>query len=195
MPSSIDYASNALLLVGDNPINSFDDAGAGAQAAAALYPLTKQRLLSFHPWSWALKQQKLNLLSSSPDKLTSYKYQYQIPTDMIRLWSIQPHTDYIIVGDKLLSNNNTGLLATYVFDVAETQIPAPAGKALEYMLAAEFAISVTEDENKAQLYERKGRDMMAQASTIDSQGRPQMAIIDSPFVDARFSGTMTGGFF
>ena len=30
MPSSIDIASNALLLIGDNPISSFDDPGAGA---------------------------------------------------------------------------------------------------------------------------------------------------------------------
>ena len=60
MPSNIDIASNALILIGDNPINSFDEPGAGAQAAAALYPETKKRLLSEHPWGFALKQQRLN---------------------------------------------------------------------------------------------------------------------------------------
>ena len=64
MPSSIDIASNALLLIGDNPISSFDDPGAGAKVAANLYPETKKRMLSEHPWSFALKQQRLNTLFS-----------------------------------------------------------------------------------------------------------------------------------
>jgi len=37
MASDIDIASNALVLIGDNPINSFTEPGAGATAAANLY--------------------------------------------------------------------------------------------------------------------------------------------------------------
>jgi len=188
-------SSNALLLIGDNPISSFDDPGAGAQAAANLYPQIKQRFLSYTPWSFALKQQRLNLLSEKPDSLTNWDSIYQLPTDLIRLWAIAPCADYSIIGDKLYTNSNTAILATYIYDVDDTALPVHAVKALEYMLASEFAISVTEDENKAQLYEQKGRDMMAQASTIDSQGRPQQAIIDSPFIDARFGGSRSGYFF
>jgi len=57
MPSAIDFSSNALLLVGDNPISSFTEPGAGAQAAANLYPQVKQKLLAYTNWSFALKQQ------------------------------------------------------------------------------------------------------------------------------------------
>lgn len=188
MPSSIDIASNALLLVGDNPISSFTEPGAGAQAAANLYQQTKERLLSYHPWSFALKQQRLNLLSQAPDVLSDWTHAYQLPVDMIRIWKTQPHQNYTLIGDKLYANDGNGILMTYIYDVEETKLPAQVVKALEYMLASEFAIAVTEDDGKAQLYERKGRDMMAQASTIDSQGRPQESIIDSPFVNARFSG-------
>ena len=194
MPSAIDISSNALLLVGDNPISSFSDPGAGAQAAANLYPQVKQRFLSYTQWSFALKQQRLNLLSEKPDTLTGWESIYQLPTDLIRLWAITPHADYSIIGDKLYTNNKTALLATYIHDVNETALPAHAVKALEYMLASEFAISVTEDDKKAQLYEQKGRDMMAQASTIDAQSRPQQAIVDSPFVNARFGGNSHGFF-
>jgi len=194
MPSAIDISSNALLLVGDNPINSFTDPGAGAQAAAALYPQVKQRLLAMHPWSFALKQQRLSLLSAQPDELSRYKYAFQVPTDLIRLWEIAPFQDYTIIGDLIYANQNTAMLATYIYDVADTAMPAQVVKTLEYMLAAEFAIAITEDENKNALYSRKAGEAFAQASTIDSQGRPQVAIKDNPFVDARFSGFTPNGF-
>ena len=188
MPSSISIASNALLLIGDNPISSFDDPGAGAKAAANLYPDTKKALLSEHPWSFAMKQQRLNRLSQVPDIITGYQFAFQLPTDLIRLWSVQDNAKYILVGTLLYSNQNQ-LLATYVFDVDETVLPPHFVKALEYTLASDFAISVTEDNTMAKLYEQKARDETNQAMSIDSQGRPQVGIIDSPLISARFGGT------
>jgi len=187
MPSSIDIASNALLLVGDNPISSFDDPGAGAQAAANLYPETKKRLLSEHPWSFALKQQRLNRLSQTPDILTNFNFAFQLPTDLIRIWNMQINTDYILIGN-LLYSNQTELLATYIFDVDEVNLPPHFVKSLEYALAADFAISVTEDTAKAGLYEQKSINAINQAMAIDSQGRPGRGIINSPLIDVRFSG-------
>ena len=188
MPSSISIASNALLLIGDNPISSFDDPGAGAKAAANLYPDTKKALLSEHPWSFAMKQQRLNRLSQTPDIITGYQFAFQLPTDLIRLWSVQDNAKYILVGT-LLYSNQSQLLATYVFDVDETILPPHFVKALEYTLASDFAISVTEDNTMAGLYEKKARDKTNQAMAIDSQGRPQIGIIDSPLISARFGGT------
>ncbi len=193
MPSSIDIASNALLLIGDNPISSFEDAGAGATAAANLYPETKKRLLSEHPWSFALKQQRLNRLSQTPDALTNFSNAFQLPTDLIRLWNVQTHSDYILIGD-LLYSNSTEILATYIFNVDEVKLPPHFVKALEYSLASDFAISVTEDNTMSQLYDRKSRDSANQAMAIDSQGRPQRAIVDSPLINARTGGVFRGFF-
>lgn len=188
MPSSIDIASNALLLIGDNPISSFTEAGAGATAAANLYDQTYQSVLSEHPWSFALKEQKLSKLSQSPDDLTNFDNAFQLPVDMVRLWAIFPFTNYVLVNDILYTNEND-LLARYIYKVDETQLPPHVVKALEYKLAADFSISVTEDLKKHELFEQKYRAMVAMARAIDSQQRPQESIIDSPFVDVR-----TGGF-
>lgn len=187
MPSSIDIASNALLLIGDNPISSFDDPGAGAQAAANLYPETKKRILSEHPWSFALKSQRLNRLSQTPDILTGYQYAFQLPTDLIRIWNVQGHSNYILEGNLLLSNQ-TQLLCTYIFNVDEVNLPPHVVKSLEYLLAADFAIAVTEDTGKAGLYEQKAINAINKAMAIDSQNRPQISIIDSPLIDARNGG-------
>ena len=191
MPSSIDIASNALLLIGDNPISSFDDAGAGATVAGAIYPDTKKRLLSEHPWSFATKQQRLNRLSQTPDTLTQYQFAFQLPTDLIRIWNIQPHSDYILVGTLLYSNQNE-LLCTYIYDVEETSLPPHFTKALEYSLAADFAIAITEDNALAGLYSSKADLFSSKAMAIDSQGRPQSGIIDSPLIDVRHGGFNSG---
>jgi len=191
MPSDIDIASNALLLVGDNPINSFTEPGAGAQVAANIYPETKKKLLSTHPWSFALKQQRLNRLSQTPDDLTNYRYAFQLPTDLIRLWNVQCHGNYILIGD-LLYSNDIKLLATYVYDVDEVALPPHFVKALEYSLASDFAIAVTEDNTRAALYEQKANTLASEAMAIDSQSRPQVGIVDSPIIDVRFGGASRG---
>jgi hypothetical protein len=190
MPSSIDIASNALLLIGDNPISSFEDAGAGAQVAANLYSETKKRLLSEHPWSFALKQQRLNKLSQKPDVLTNFQNAFQLPTDLIRIWNIQSHSDYILIGNLLYSDENE-ILATYIYDVDEVNLPPHFTKSLEYTLASDFAISVTEDNSMSQMMSQKADMFTSKAMAIDSQGRPQSAIIDSPLIDARFGGYNT----
>jgi len=193
MASAIDMASNALILIGDNPISSFEDAGAGAQAAGALYPDTKRRLLSEHPWSFALKQQRLNKLSQKPDTLTNYTNAFQIPADLIRLWNLQPWGDYMIVGD-LIYTNQSELLATYVYDVEEVQFPPHMVKAMEYNLASEFAISIMENEKLATLFTEKALIFTSKAMATDSQSRPQSAIVDSPLINTRFSGDQPMGY-
>jgi len=187
MPSSIDIASNALVLIGDNPISSFDDPGAGAQVASNLYPETKKRLLSEHPWSFALKQQRLNKLSQDPDVLTGFTNAFQLPTDLIRIWNIQSHSQYILIGN-LLYSNETEILATYVYDVDEVNLPPHFVKSLEYSLASDFAISVTEDNTMAGLFTQKAMATTRQAMSIDSQSRPQQAIIDAPLINAHVGG-------
>lgn len=192
MASDIDMSSNALLLIGDDPISSFTEPGAGAQAAANLYPDTYRRVLSEHPWTFATKEQQLNKLSQTPDPLTNYQYAYQLPVDLIRLWAIFGDPNYTIVNGILYSNTGSGLLARYVYAVDEANLPPHFIKAMEYMLASDFAVSVTEDLTKAGYYEQKYKDAIAQARGIDSQGRPPTPIADRPFTDVRHSGSYSG---
>jgi hypothetical protein len=185
MATDIEMCSNALILLGDNPISSFSEAGFGATAANNLYTSTYEDMLSSHPWGFALKEQKLNQLAQTPDPETGYTYAYQLPTDLLRIWKLMDHSDYVIIGDILYSNLNS-ILLRYVYKVEESQLPAYFVKAMEYQLASEFAVFISEDSGTAGLYEMKARDKLAQAQTIDSQNRPQQGIIDSPFADVRF---------
>ena len=188
MATDISICSNALLLVGDDPISSFTEAGAGATVSANLYPTIYESLLSSHPWSFAFKEQELSKLSQAPDKETGFSTAYQLPTDMLRLWRTMPHTNYTISGS-LLYCNESNMIVSYTHKPSETVLPAHFVDALQYRLASDFAISVTEDRNKAEYYARLAQLALSKAKSIDSQGRPQTAIVDSPFTDVRNGGT------
>jgi len=190
MATAIDMASNALLLLGDNPISTLDgsEPGTGALVAANLYEETYKAVLSSYPWSFALKELYLSRLSQTPDEKTYYQYAFQVPADNIRIWKVMSYNLYSVVGPYIYSNERS-LLCRYIYKVDETYLPASIVKAIEYKLAAEFAVPVTEDQNKAQFYEQKYLLQVAQAQTIDSQSEPQKSIIDRPFIDVRLSGS------
>lgn len=180
MTTDIDMASNALVLIGDDPINSLSE----DVAAANLYSSTYEHVLSEHPWSFALKEQYLSRLSQSPDRETGYAYAFQMPTDLIRLWAIMPTSNYRIVGGQLYSNTNK-LLARYVYKAPETLLPAHFAKTMEYKLAADFSMSVAEDENKMQIFERKYRDALTISMAKDSSQHPYEGIQRNPIRNRR----------
>lgn len=184
MATDIGMCSNALLLVGEEPISSFSDAGHGVTVAAALYEPTYKALLSDHPWSFAMKEQQLSRLTATPDEETGYSYAYQLPSDMIRLWATFPGSNYVIVGD-LLYSNLSEIIARYVYKVAEAKLPPHFVKAMEYKLASEFAVSITEDTAKAQFYEQKFMMAVSRAKSTDAQSYPNIAIRANPLISVR----------
>lgn len=184
MASDIDMCSNALILLGDNAISSFSEAGFGATAASNLYATTYQSILASFPWSFALKERYLSKLTASPDSDTGFNNAFQVPTDLIRFWELMPSSDYVIVGSLLYSNLST-ILARYVYAVDESQLPPHVVEAIEYQLAAKFAPFISESADFVTIYESKAAMALYKAQNIDSQNRPQRGIIDAPFIDVR----------
>lgn len=182
MATSISMASNALLLIGDDPINALSD----SEAASNLYDEVYEGFLSEHPWSFALKEQWLSRLTAQPDNETGYQYAFQMPSDNIRLWAVLNISDYRVVGELLYSNADK-ILARYVYRVDETSLPPHAVRAIQYKLASEFAVSVAEEENKMQIFEQKYIDALGRAMSADSQQHPFVGIQNNPIRRGRYT--------
>ncbi len=174
MATDISICSNALILIGESPIQAMAD----NVAAANLYATTFDHVMSLHPWSFALKSQELSKNATSD--IAEYTYSYNLPSDMIRLWQTEPNGDYRIIGNALYSNNSK-LVATYIARPSESDLPPYILKTLEYKLAADFAISVTEDASRNQLFEAKYNESLSSSLAIDSQSTPQVSIVHKPF--------------
>lgn len=187
MPSKVDIVSNALLLVGHPSISSFDpDQGAGATVGAALYDTTLEYLLSTTYWRFSVKQQQLNRLSATPEQ--GWEYAFQIPTDAITIHRVYPRSNYQIYGD-LIYCNQQELLADYTFKPEAADLPSYFVQAFQYKLAADFAISITNDTQKNQLYEAKYDRESRIAMAADAKNHPPEAIRDQPFTDIRLYGS------
>ena len=178
MTTAIKMASNALILLGEDVIQSLDD----DTAASNLYDATYESLLAMEPWAFAMKEQDLSRNTATPDTKTGYQYSFNLPSDLLRVWEMMPHTNYVIVGNAVLCNEES-LRLRYIYRVDESALPSHFAKMMEYKLASEFAISVSEDENRAALFEQKYKAQRSLARKIDAQGQPSRSIVDAPFAN------------
>lgn len=180
--SKIQLISNALILLGDEPISSLSDSGAGAKAGANLYESSYLSMLSSHRWNFATKKTTLSRLAEAPKN--EYKYQYQLPTDIVNLITTYPVSTYRIIGDKLYSDSSS-IDIDYVYKVTEDKFPAYFIKPFEYYLAVQLCIPVTEDYNKLEIMNRMFERESRLARYSDSQQQPSVPIQDDPYIRVR----------
>lgn len=194
MASDIDMASNALQMIGADPISDFDEPGAGAAVAKALFETLLISLLTDGYWGFATKKQSLNRLSQEP--LNEFQFVFQIPTDSLKVKRVYPRINYNIYRD-LIYTNASEIDIDYIFRPETTLLPSYFVLAFTYMLASEFSLSVTDNENKNVIYARKHLEALGKAYAADSMQHPQTPIVSSPFTDVRnggFGGTRNGDF-
>jgi len=185
MATKIGTISNALLLIGDTPLNSLDEPGYRTQVCSNLYDNIYESELISHTWGFARKLQQLNLTTDVPVIGTWTKI-YQCPTDLISIMRVVPATDYEIYGDKIYSNAPS-LTLDYYSRIDESMWPNYFAKLMEYALAKEIAIPLREDTQAAQLFYNLYKQVGQKARAVESKQRIQRAIQDQPFIDVRYS--------
>jgi len=176
MSQKIEIISKAMVSIGANPISALTE-GTEGLVGDLLYEDTYRGLLASHSWRFATKKMQLSRLVEAP--LNDFSYQYQLPSDMITVVKTYDNTDYEIYGDKLYSDQSS-VSIDYRYRVAETLLPSYYELTLRFLLAAQFAIPVTDNSQRAAVYESLYNTQLSKAKYIDSSSRPQDAIVHSP---------------
>lgn len=174
--AAISICSNALVLLGHDPISSFDEEGIGAKVANNFYETVLKAKLAEYTWNFATKQVGLTKLTKKP--LNKWDFIYQLPSDHIRTITVYPHSDYEILEDKIYSNTDN-LELDYIFRVDESFFPPLFRETLELYLAAKWAIPVTENATNAGIYLDMHTRMMRKAKVIDSQEKPNRGSVEA----------------
>lgn len=185
MASKIDLVSNALILIGDNPINSLTGNSRAQQVANNLYDNVVQNELSKHRWGFARRKAQLSLLVDTPID-DEWRSIYQLPTDMIALIKLRPNVDYQILGDKVYTNLSQALYCDYIRNVAESEWPVYFSKMIEYALARDFASSIRDSAASADRMAQEYVNASRMARYTDSMQHPQKPIVNKPFISVRF---------
>ena len=188
--SGIDICSRALILVGANPITSFDDGSTESIVAVNMYEDITRAALTNSRWRFATEQAVLNTLSATPTG--RWGLASQLPNDLIMLHGVTVNDqliDYQIYGDMVYSNQSTTdqLVADYSFRANEINWPSYFTLAVEYSIAIVFATAIARDASLATLMTTQADKAMSKARNLDSQQSTTAKLTTSRFIVARTS--------
>ena len=188
--SAIDIASRALVLIGAEPITSFDSSSTEALVATNMYEDTVRATLAASRWRFATEQAELNQLSDTPTG--RFDIAHQLPSNLLVLHGVTINDrliDYTVYGDKVFSDSTTTdtLIADYTYRATEDNFPSYFSLALEYSLASIFATSIARDDGLMQVIETKAQQLMAKARNLDAQQQTTRRLSTSRFVTNRRS--------
>lgn len=199
--TDIRICSDALLLLGAAPISSFTEGTDESNICDRLYPDIKIKTLASYPWSFSFKKVQLARLITTPTN--EYKYEYQMPSDMIGVPRAVYDTadiggprrrEYRLMGSKILTDYEK-VYIDYQYNVPEYALPHYFVQLLKYQIAWHIALPITDQTEKSQYWKmiaegnvsENGRGgYMRQAMNIDGQGKPTNAFQDFSLIDVRY---------
>ena len=188
--SAIDIASRALVLIGAEPITSFDSSSTEALVATNMYEDTVRAMLSTARWRFATDQQILQELTDKPTG--RFDIAHQLPSNLLVLHGVTVNDrliEFTVYGDKVFSDTTTNdtLIADFTFRADEVDFPSYFSLALQYSLASIFATSIARDDRLMQMMETKANQLMAKARNIDAQQQTTRKLVTSRFISNRRS--------
>lgn len=122
MSSVADIANNALVMLGQRPIQSLDDNSDRALSIKTIYATNRDSLLRKFPWNFARKQLALNQLAIPPVNLdfqtnshgpgnVVFSVAFAAPTDMLRLYRWAPeYTHWRLVSGTPFNFNGLAII-------------------------------------------------------------------------------------
>lgn len=184
--SAVSICSNALLLLGDKPIDSFDVNNDRTRLVANLYTMKRDRVLRSHPWNCATKRVVL-----SPDTETpafGWSYQFQLPGDWLRTLSIGndgAEDDYAIEGRAVLMDTNVCRLRYIFRNEVEATWDALLIEAMTQVMVAALTYPITKSTTKQATEEEIVKRVLKEARAIDGQEAPPETLGDFPLLANR----------
>ena len=199
--TKLSICSDALIMLGANPLSSFTVGTDDAQVADRLYDDVRDTLLMQYAYSWSIKKVKLAQLVQAP--INEWKYIYALPGNLLgnpkavfNVGAVGATTqrDFEIYGDGL-NTNYEQVWIDYQYRPEPFEFPPYFVRLLKTALAAEFAEPVTDQITKADYFHSRAYGSPAEnmrgglvrvAINIDGADRPAQTIQEFPISDVRF---------
>jgi hypothetical protein len=154
MTSSIAIANQALLLLGKNTIQSFDEQTAEARTAKAFYETTRDHVLRDIKPPFLITRTELVAQTPPIGATDMQSFAYAIPADALLVMSVAGTFDYgtltwVVEGNQVLTNFAASWMR-YLKNVdgVEDLMDASLVKAVAAYLAGEMSYTLTENSGK-----------------------------------------------
>ena len=193
--SATDICNLALDLLSSNTIqNVVDPSNATEEILNRWYNKSRRKVLREHPWNFATK--RAVLAASATDPAFGFTYQYPLPSDFIRLMTLEDgngdwiSAEYYQIENNAILYDGTTLRLRYIYDF--TSVPRMDDLFIDW-LVYEIALGISYKQTGSNSdIERitKLRDMTAsKAKAIDGQEHPPLRVERSKIITARRVGS------
>ncbi len=200
--TKVKLASMALVRIGANTINDFNEGTNEADAVNLYYDAFLMDIFSRAPWSFALSRVRANRLIDTP--INEYRYMYRRPSGMQYLNKVYSETEinmpstpheWTVVGENIYANyDNIVVEGTYI--VNESLWPGYFIKFAIHALAAYVAMPLGRSEQiqadvLTQAYGTPSMNgtggFFKEAVNVDSMQKPPNILRDNSILQWRFS--------
>lgn len=179
MTTDIGLCNQALIMVGSEEINSFDDSTREARICSAIYADTKLNILQKYPWNFTLEQ--IDLVETTEVPLYEYTKSFQIPVNTLRVIKKDGvQNDYRVFKDKLFTNNSSVRIVRQI-DPGEENYPSYVGRTIVFKMCELLAAALQQDETMSEIFQKKYNVQVREARSIDSQNSPPELINPAEF--------------
>lgn len=183
----------ALNLCGFPLYQSIDAAGPAGAVMDNLYDVVRQADLSTPNWRFATKVVTLSQVAGVNPGFIYYNAAFQIPPDCLAIWQIWPGIPYEVYGERIWTYSTTQQLQMqYRADIPPTFWPAAYVMYFCYLLALTAAPNITKNTNLLASLDAEMKKWRAQAMVVNTQGRPNQGITNSPWINSRPAGSFYG---
>jgi hypothetical protein len=189
MPSKVGIVNAAFRKLGEAPITAVGEDNKAGRLSDERYDEVRDALLHRHPWNFAMKRD--SLAPSATDPEWGFDHAYPLPTDYIRMYSVNGQdmdsNTWSVENGHVVTNLDAPIEIRYVYQVTDPALMTPGFReALASMLAADWANDITGDDQVVSDQNRFALRAIAQARSNDGQeGMPDKFISDE-WTNARF---------
>lgn len=182
--SKVSICNSALIKVGAERISSITQDTKSARILNALWDQVRDSVLRAHKWNFATKRVTLSPTSDSPD--FGYDYVYDQPNDCLRVLNTFPDSiDFVVEGRKILTDEETLDVLYICRHESEADWDSCFAEAMAWRLASEIAYNLTESNTLAVNCDKKYREVLAEARSMDGTEGTTEAIVSDDWTMAR----------
>lgn len=197
--SDVAIANLALTKLGDLRITSLSENTKPAREVNAVYTMLRDKLQRRYVWNFCKARTSLAALSDTPE--FGFDYQYQLPSDCLRVLQVgeffpppsladyvgSSSAEYAIEGRRILSNDDGPLYLRYLARVEDpTQFDPAYDDAFAWLIAMNLADALAQaSAAKQQLLAQGFKDAIREAVTANAIENPPEQLADDTWLLAR----------
>lgn len=185
MGGIVDICNRALSKLGQNRITSIDDANEAARACNHAFEFVRDAVLRDHPWNCTVSRVTLAPLSTTP--AYGHDYEYQMPSDCLKVLEVDTTYDWAVEGRKILTDEGPSLNVRYqIREEDPNQYDAVLFEVMAARLSYELCEELTQSNTKKQLLFEDYRQIFLRGKMQDAQEGSATDFAEDEWVNVRY---------